>query len=335
MRSQRREDADLLWAFEGKDQPWTRLPWLGEEPVVPWVDSACLPVDIPSPSPPSYASFVLILGRFVLSTYSDLPISLSAFPLPVLSPVPSLSSLAVPGQHTTDLIWAYSRVKEICGHVDSTGVRELLGLLGQLWEVDLQGALDCYGSYRWGEDSEDIVNLRDITFKQFHRRLRNFCSTKDEKSLEITWKGQAEEMRVRLETAETRTREMREEMEEKDRVIADLRKRLENKQKQTHSHSKKPISLDKYTAFTKRRPGLAVNSVLFEDLVCGKAISKVHQLSTDITNSEIRTLRPMQAYAKRKPLRKADNTLKNKASPDHISSKPSERLVFSCIRRTL
>lgn len=340
--SHRREDAELIWAYEGKEQPWDRFQWLHEEPVIPWLESAYLPVDVPCPSPPSYTSLALLLGQFVLSTYSDLPLCLSSFPLPVLSPVPSLSSLAVPGQHSTDLIWAYSRVKEICRQVDGPAVRELLHLLGKLWGVDLQGALHCFGNYRWGKDPGDIVNLRDVTFKQFNRRLRNFCSVKRQKSRESAWEGQAQEMRIRLETAERRTREMREELEEKEKTIADLRKRLGNQEKQTsdsrpsgspclESLPKVPNTLPKCPAFTKRRPGLAVNSLFFEKLQCERAVP----LAVDLTCSELGLLRPTQGHAKRISLRKAGNTLHNKANPNHSSGRPGERLVFPCIRRTL
>lgn len=227
-----RTDVNIVTAYWGDVQPWERLEWVREEPAIAWLNSVSVPSCFPPLDPTSHLSLSLFLGPTLLLQSSQLPRCLS---LPSLTHVSSLQALAdlITQGKTADLIWAYSQVKERCGDMDQKGLEELLTLLSHIYELDLRTALDSFLLSKWGADSDDIVSLEDVTFKQFARRLKNYCGEKAGKGREIDWKREAETLRSRLETAEVRTASLRKELEEKDSVIMDLRRRLEDREGQT------------------------------------------------------------------------------------------------------
>lgn len=344
IRRERRADADIIVVYGGKEQPWDRFRWMNEEPAVPWLDLTHIPTY--TPSPPSHITLFLFRSSVLLCKYSVLPASLSSLPLPSLSPVPSLSSLA---SNNTGLIWAYSQVKQSCGEMDQTGTRELLDLLERVWEVELQGAVECYEKCRWGVDPDDVLNPRDITFKQFLRRLKNYCISRTNTQKTIDWEEEAKSLRIKLEQEEKNALVRNAQLEEQDRVIAELRQRLEE---QSHSivgeglpaskslhHSKEPsedsYSLAQCSSFTTklaRRKGFAINTMLIGEF----GNTNPHEMSVDI--GVMGYLKPIVPCTKRKSpyrLGKTPRPTPHKPDPEQHSIKPANRVIFSSIRRTL
>lgn len=220
---EKREDVRTVVVYCGETQPWERFQWMQEEPAVAWLHSS----DVPTPLDPiSHVSLYLLLGATVLLHYSQLPLCLS---LPTLTPVSSLQALAdlITQGSTGDLIWAYSQVKARCGDMDQRGLGELLSLLSQMYELKLETALQAFEMCKWGADPEDIVNLQDVSFKQFLRRLKNYCLGKEK---EVDWKREAETLRSVLEAEHAKIAMMARELEEKDNVIVELRRRFEEGQ---------------------------------------------------------------------------------------------------------
>jgi len=260
-----REDAEVVTAYWGEVQPWGRFEWMREEPAIAWLDSTQTASCFPPLDPTSHLSLCLFLGPTLLLQSSQLPRCLS---LPSLTPVPSLQALAdfITQGQTGDLIWAYSQVRERCGDMDQKGLQELLSLLSHLYELDLGPVLPCFQLSKWGADPEDVVSLKDVTFKQFARRLKNYCVDKQGKGREKDWKREAEALRSRLETVESQAAVMRKELEVKESVIIDLRRRLEGQTSITQSRLRKSPSGKSHTSsFALRLEESSPGSELPED----------------------------------------------------------------------
>ena len=335
---ERRADADIMVVYGGKEQPWDRFRWMKEDPAVAWLDLTHTPTH--TPSPPSHITLFLFRGSVLLCKYSVLPASLSSLPLPSLSSVPSLSSLA---SNTTGLIWAYSQAKQSYGEMDQTGTRELLGLLERVWGVDLQGAVECFEKCRWGVDPDDVLNPGDVTFKQFLRRLKNYCINRTSTNSKINWEEEAKSLRIKLEQEEKNALVKNAQLEEKDRVIAELKQRLEEPSRVgegllaskslyfSHESSEDGNSLSLITKLARRK-GVTINSALPGEFWHANP----HEKSLDI--GVMGYLKPILPCIREKSsyrMGKTHHPMPRKSDTEQHSIRPASRLAIASIRSTL
>lgn len=346
-------------AYVGREEVWRETVWMKEEPAVPWVRNASLPHSIP------LNSLCLYLGHTYLTHLPALPPSfpsLSLPPLPSLSSLSSLPQLLSQGQ-TASLIWAYSHVKASYGDLDLNGVRELLRLVGLMWEVEIGQAEESFRTTRWGSDPEDVIDVKDITFKQFMHRLRNFSLQTAPKSPKIDSKTEISAVTSNLKVANTKIAMLEKELDEKNFVIEELRRKirefeengrpkkaksgenmikieekLEEKEDNGAETFKFTLKIPSYQSKLATRKGFVLSPVSTKashnhssKSVSESPVFPARSIALEtLTISPVLNSRPLAVYGRKKsPLKSGKTTrpLSKKSEADH--SKAANRIVFA------
>ena len=219
-----------------EDCPWEALNWAVDIPKLYWTQNQ----GFFEPYNSSKSAILLVMrGLFVLQSLSPPPANyLSCLSQPL--DLPELAEKVALGD-TERLMQAYFLTRQTHAEMNSEGIRELLQRIGLEYGLDLEKALEWYQSPICEGDRSDIIDPKDVSFREFTKRLQNYCRNlpiPHEKPTEFpssTKHKTVLALKTRLQACESQILSLLSSVSARDNTISQLLQRLEANEREIDS----------------------------------------------------------------------------------------------------
>lgn len=224
---ERKKEKSSLTVIIAENCPWEALPWARDIPRLYWTANNSF-------FAPYTSSKDAVL--LVMQGLNDLQ---RLSPPPDYLPCPS-QALTLPGLaekialgETERLMQAYFLTKQTHIEMKSEGIRELLLRIGLEWGLDLEKAEEWFKTPICEGDPSDLIDPKDVSFREFTKRLRNYCRNlpiSHEKHPEIPSSTKHQTvlaLKTRIHACEAQISSLLSSVSDRDTTISQLLNRLE------------------------------------------------------------------------------------------------------------
>ena len=268
--------------------PWEALPWASDISDLYWTQSNA----VFTPYLTTAAATLLVMrGLVVLQRLSPPP---SNYPS-CLSPPLDIAQLAekIAQGDTERLMQAYFLTRQTHTEMNIEGISDLCMRIGLEYGLDLGKAVELFKSPICESDRSDVIDIKDVSFREFTKRLHNYCksclSPKHHSSKPTLPSKHVRvlALKTRLQACETQIHDLISTLSERDNTISQLLMRLEANEREIEAASEgKRRDFHSRLPSTDQQSGATDLKALHKGLKAGSGSALVLTSSQVVANKQ-------------------------------------------------
>lgn len=309
--------------------PWEALPWASDISELYWTQSN--PLFTPYLTS-SAATLLVMRGLIVLQRLSPPPSNyLSCLSQPL--EIAELAEKIAQGD-TERLMQAYFLTRQTHTEMDIEGISDLCMRIGLEYGLDLEKAIEWYKSPICESDRSDVIDIKDVSFREFTKRLHNYCknslspkhhcSKHDLPSKHV----RVLVLKTRLQACEAQIHDLITTLSERDNTISQLLTRLEANEREIEAASEgKRRDFRSRLSSTDQKIEATDLKALHRDLQQGNSADLVLTSSQIATNKQqmwkLQVMPPPREPVGRK--KEVQWPVQKKRAPGSVETEPATR----------